>query len=293
MEAPMFFRLSIVFILAAFISGCGSEINTSCNGEERCSCYGDNTCNEGLVCLSDICVKPEDGDMDTPDGDTSETETTDGDLEEIVTDGDLDTIDGDSIDNDTPTDGDLTEDVVPDGDTTEGDRDVIPGSCDEGCNLAEGYYCDTDKNQCVLLLCQACLTDDDCTWPSMCREHETAEGYKICQGDTSRESCKPGYMPEGGWCVPVPKCGNVFAIMGDKCHNPNVPDSYQYNDCFPGMICLQSSDIDLTRTKCTVACEPDNENYDEVCESEYSQGCCKLHTFPENKYYCYSYLGCN
>lgn len=36
----------------------GSETTTTTAGSERGPCYGNGTCNEGLICLSDLCVRP-------------------------------------------------------------------------------------------------------------------------------------------------------------------------------------------------------------------------------------------
>ncbi len=50
------------------LAGCGSggsagsaKADSRCvTGDLRCECFGNNTCNTGLVCLSQICVNPDD-----------------------------------------------------------------------------------------------------------------------------------------------------------------------------------------------------------------------------------------
>ncbi len=50
--------------LAATLFGCGSDLapNNGCPaGSERCACYGNQTCNDGLICASGICVNLDGG----------------------------------------------------------------------------------------------------------------------------------------------------------------------------------------------------------------------------------------
>lgn len=37
-------------------TGSGTGINTSCSGTAGCNCYGNHTCNDGLKCMSNLCV---------------------------------------------------------------------------------------------------------------------------------------------------------------------------------------------------------------------------------------------
>jgi hypothetical protein len=53
-----FIGLGAWFILGV-VGGCDGTPGTTNNcavGNERCACYGNKTCNEGLVCRSDVCV---------------------------------------------------------------------------------------------------------------------------------------------------------------------------------------------------------------------------------------------
>lgn len=51
----------LVVLVAALIAGaCAKDPSsaTPAAGSERGACYGNGTCNDGLVCLSDLCVRP-------------------------------------------------------------------------------------------------------------------------------------------------------------------------------------------------------------------------------------------
>lgn len=48
----------IAFALLALVVAAGRSCAQSRHGEERNPCYGNKTCNGGLICKSDLCVKP-------------------------------------------------------------------------------------------------------------------------------------------------------------------------------------------------------------------------------------------
>jgi hypothetical protein len=47
----------LALVLAACAGGTGSGKRAP-DGQERGDCYGNGTCNEGLLCLSNVCVRP-------------------------------------------------------------------------------------------------------------------------------------------------------------------------------------------------------------------------------------------
>ncbi len=60
-------RVQVVLVVAAAVAGlavgCEDEEDEEdkiayADGTERGACYGNGTCNDGLICLSDLCVKP-------------------------------------------------------------------------------------------------------------------------------------------------------------------------------------------------------------------------------------------
>ena len=56
---PSMWKLVGVLVLVAAVAGCKEgAAGSGKEGAERGACYGNGTCNDGLVCLSDLCVKP-------------------------------------------------------------------------------------------------------------------------------------------------------------------------------------------------------------------------------------------
>lgn len=49
------FGLLLSLALVLPLANCGDE-TSSCSGRERCACYPNATCNDGLTCLSNVCV---------------------------------------------------------------------------------------------------------------------------------------------------------------------------------------------------------------------------------------------
>jgi hypothetical protein len=49
-----------VLVLAVLLSACNASSSTSRppDGKERGACYGNGTCDDGLTCLSSLCVRP-------------------------------------------------------------------------------------------------------------------------------------------------------------------------------------------------------------------------------------------
>ena len=50
--------MAVLALCAACAKQQGNETTTAAAGTERGPCYGNGTCNEGLICLSDLCVRP-------------------------------------------------------------------------------------------------------------------------------------------------------------------------------------------------------------------------------------------
>lgn len=48
----------LVGALLLVLAGCGKDSAAAAQGAERGACYGNGTCNDGLVCLSNLCVRP-------------------------------------------------------------------------------------------------------------------------------------------------------------------------------------------------------------------------------------------
>lgn len=52
------------FLVLALVAACGSSKSAGSDGTERGACYGNGTCNTGLTCLSNRCVRTPGADCD-------------------------------------------------------------------------------------------------------------------------------------------------------------------------------------------------------------------------------------
>lgn len=52
-------QLKSIFFVAALLPGCVLDPFAPSEGEERGPCYGNNTCDDGLICRSDLCIDDE------------------------------------------------------------------------------------------------------------------------------------------------------------------------------------------------------------------------------------------
>ena len=115
-------------LLGALATMAGCSNDSGCTpGEERCSCHPDQTCNTGLSCLSDLCVRITDGDADMTDIDNDDDTGGDGDASldgdtdgDTATEGDADAEMESEPDTDNAVEGDAENDILVDGDA-EGD----------------------------------------------------------------------------------------------------------------------------------------------------------------------------
>ncbi len=55
--------VGVIWLAGAALAACGGGGAPSA-GKERAACYGNNTCDQGLLCLSDRCVRPPPADCD-------------------------------------------------------------------------------------------------------------------------------------------------------------------------------------------------------------------------------------
>lgn len=85
MRSPI--RASFV-VAAGVMAGCGAGPVT---GDERGPCYGNHTCNDGLACLSDVCVRIPDASVDGDPGiDAAPDATPDGSVDAPPVDAQVD-----------------------------------------------------------------------------------------------------------------------------------------------------------------------------------------------------------
>ena len=169
----------VILIIAALAVACeedAHEYEVDCEpGALRCECYDNQTCDEGLDCVSEICVER---DADTGEGGDGDSDG-DGD-----TDGDAD---GDS-DSDSDADSDADTDGDTDADTDTGVLEKCPVSINAGslCALTRSWGAECENLGGKLVETIDCTADYRCCILPICPEEKCEEG------------CREG----GGWIVP-------------------------------------------------------------------------------------------
>lgn len=174
----VFFGLFLILSLVSCDEGNKTKIAEKPEGSVGGPCYGNGTCDDGLVCVDDICIDPEkindtDSGNTADDGDTGNSGNT-GDSGDSGDTGDT----GDSGDSgDSGNTGDTgnsgTDDEKPDEDNK------IPETCGNG-KAYEGEECD-DGND---------WGGDGCT--PECKINVCGDGYKFVgveECDTKEVSC--------------------------------------------------------------------------------------------------------
>lgn len=77
-------------VVAGMMAACGAG---PVAGDERGPCYGNHTCNDGLACLSDVCVRVPDASVDgAPGTDAAPDATPDGSLDALAVDALVDAV---------------------------------------------------------------------------------------------------------------------------------------------------------------------------------------------------------
>jgi hypothetical protein len=83
----------ISFCLFLSLAACGNDSKPSCvQGSESCECKADHSCEAGLECSSNSCVRPDDEDQDgfTGDGDSDDGDAATSEDDASAGDGDGD-----------------------------------------------------------------------------------------------------------------------------------------------------------------------------------------------------------
>ncbi len=125
--------------LAAGCLGAGSSSSNGCEeGAEGCTCYPNDTCDDGLECLSSLCVDPDDEETDEGSSDGVENDAGDG----------SDETDADDTTDEARTDaGNTTDELTPgETDASEGSTDATdePVATDEGSQATDASGTDPD-----------------------------------------------------------------------------------------------------------------------------------------------------
>ncbi|MBK6683619.1 MAG: hypothetical protein IPG45_04045 [Deltaproteobacteria bacterium] len=245
-------------------------------GSERGPCYGNGTCNEGLLCLSQICVRPvvdggsSDADLDAAVNDSGLDGAVDGGLDAEVPDqGPLDQGAGDAEPSDLgPGDGDLLDaDPADLGPNDLGPLDANPqdtgpdvggldlgfpdgGGLDggglDGGPIDVGPLCDPVSGV-------PCVSPNICHWPApldlgLCEPVQQALGFEApC--DQADDQCGLGLTCLFLSGEPAPSCHRVCNLgSGQSCSNlsgnaffyvcGSISGSQVFDACLPtGTLC--------------------------------------------------------
>jgi len=228
------------FLILIFSVSCGDIKTTeqTHQGSLRQRCYDDGTCNEGLTCVSDVCVdlsEIEDKDVGTND------EVEDLDDYDNYTEPDNNTNpDNETVDENDPYDGCDTESITKNCslDNECGNCNIcVSGKCSKGCEtdndckMYTGLKCNKKLNRCtnVYASLQAC---GETKCPTGCCY--AGKGMTSVKCLTTPAAyicglCANGeiYMPEDSKCIPA-----VCSTVSDNCPTLNSDSTDIGYGCF-------------------------------------------------------------
>ncbi|MBU6160146.1 MAG: hypothetical protein KGO50_03425 [Myxococcales bacterium] len=278
-----------------------------------------------LVSLFAACGTIDDGIFDVPDGDAATDDTTGG--------GDTSgTPDGDAPDGGTENDVSPGDDVTPGDDTVPGD-DATPGSCagdnpqgcasdaecapNEACEVTDtctpsSCFCDAESGawvctedcgggQCRVVESEACSTDADCAFGSLCEADvcvacepiacaiECAPGFELvgrngcqlCECEPVRECESSAECSDGGVCVGTglctdlciagdPACCEASYCEGGACEGPS-PAGCRSTGCGDGELCVTEGEAaGCVSSSCS--CDPGSGTWS--CTDDCGGGTC-------------------
>ncbi|HOW52564.1 MAG TPA: SBBP repeat-containing protein [bacterium] len=224
--------LMLMAILAVTLSCEKNDKNTPPMGSELGPCYPNGTCDEGFVCLSDICVDPNETPDEIADDILSEEDT-------IIADDDTDDDPGtddlpDETDDKTQPEDDATDiDIDPiESDTVElSDEDALLASCATE-NEVRFFACGYNGNG---LQKQKCISHQwvdsgDCVDPDVC-ENDT-DGDVPC--GLNGRGLEPAFCEDGQWTTTGGVC-----IDPDDCVDGTQQPPYGTSECVAGQWVLR------------------------------------------------------
>ena|GEM_PF-3661667 len=203
----------LVIIAAMLLVACG-DLNKEDNkqmGSEGGSCYPNKTCDEGLVCLSGVCVKLR-ADTDTLGSEDIDDESSDTSVSPDEETGDDSWIDveGSFEDEDfssTDTINNSDEDVLhTDIDNEENDSDILAVPCEEDVD------CPTDKPTCDTVTGQCFAENSPGIDPEGCTECGGGESFGTYLGEYRQIA---SYSNGSNAGCPTP-CNNYLELIDDS-----------------------------------------------------------------------------
>jgi hypothetical protein len=228
------------FLILIFSVGCG-DVQTTNNirqGSIRQPCYDDGTCDEGLTCVSEVCVDLSEMEDKDPVTNDEVEDTSDPD---IHTEPDNEIVDEDNE----PYDGCDTEGIGTNCSLDDecGKCNIcISGKCSKGCEsdddckMYTDLKCNKKLNRCLNIYAslQAC-SERGCPFGCCISE----KGFTAVKCIYNQEVSKCGmcangdiYMPERGMCIPA-----VCSPSHDICYTLNVHDGGCYECNSAELIC--------------------------------------------------------
>ena len=231
-------------------------------GSEGCPCFGGESCLDGLVCASGICVDPSTISTSGESGNSGAT-TDSGTTDSGTTDGgttDSGTTDSGTTDSGTTDSGTTTGDGDGDGDLGELDR------CTQDSECGAGLLCKLTTRQGFQRCVRSCVSDAQCPSGGRCLDLNDGDGKRCLEEDTGRfcsdESlcnfgcltsqqyctvpCASGSDCPGGYgCMPVGGSGNLCVKLEAYCGVSTA-------ECIGPSAC--DADVDMIVEGCTSAC---------------------------------------
>lgn len=243
MEKTQALEIYIVIVIILCASACNSKSDTdeSCEtGEERCDCREDGSCNKGLTCLSDLCVRFDDEPTSSRASENGEASNDAGDDADY---SDADERSAASVDSCIRN----TCKQLPNYcGTSLDDGCGGPLDCSDACfqpDLCVGERCCTPKQTCSANECgvlgAGCGTEIDCgecsseravcyqnrccipqTIALACRDVRcnTATVSDGCGGRIDCSDCAGGRCYQDHCCVPLTRCPDgASGVVYDDC----------------------------------------------------------------------------
>ncbi len=284
--------LALLGVIGLFV-GCGDgpddnetsfASGDSCyTGTEGCPCFGGNTCLQGLVCASGICIDPStistSGDEATSSGTTSSGTTDAGTTDAGTTDAgttdagttDAGTTDAGTTDSGTTDSGTTDSGTTDSGTTGDGDGDGVGDldeldRCTSDVECGAGLLCKTTTKQGFQRCVSACVSDAQCPSGGRCIDLGDGDGKRCLEDDVGRfcsneTSCNYGCLTSQQYCT-VPcaggsDCPGGYGCMavggsGNLCVKLESYCGVSTAECIAPSAC--DADLDLIVEGCTSVC---------------------------------------
>jgi hypothetical protein len=195
-EFALIWAASVIASVGCAESGSSGEDSDACEtGTERCECYRNDSCDKGLMCVSDVCVKEssadEDNDASSPDSHQRDARVADLDEEEddetTSEDEQVEPTDEELPEAGTGTSSDDEEDTDPmDEPNPSIQQELNDGTVGSGCGQCDGELMCIEEvpgGYCTAY----CTTNSECGTAGVC------VGYMCFRACNEHADCRPNY----------------------------------------------------------------------------------------------------